>query len=69
MIDTQALKQAYRNSGLKKAAVADKMGLTVQTLTRKMDGDAEFTVSQAQEIGDIFGLDPEQQRRIFFATM
>ena len=66
MIDTQALKQAYQNSGLKKAAVADKMGLTVQTLTRKMDGEAEFTVSQAQEIGDIFGLNHDQQRRIFF---
>lgn len=67
MINTAELNQAIQNSGLKKSAVAGKMGLTVQTLTRKIGGEAEFTVSQAQELSDILGLSPGQRQRIFFA--
>ena len=69
MIDTKALNQAFDQSGLKKSAVADKMGCTVQTLTSKMTGESEFTVSQAQEISDILGLAPGLRQRIFFPRM
>ena len=69
MIDTQALNQAFDQSGLKKSAVADKMGCTVQTLTSKLNGESEFTVSQAQDLSDILGLAPSLRQRIFFPRM
>lgn len=69
MINTAELNQAIQQSGLKKTAVAGRMGLTVQTLTRKITGEAEFTVSQAQELSDILDLNPSQRQRIFFAKM
>lgn len=67
MINTAELNQAMQNSGLKKSAVAGRMGLTVQTFTRKIKGEAEFTVSQAQELSEILDLNPGQRQRIFFA--
>ena len=66
MINTAELNQAFQQSGLKKNAVAGRMGLTVQTLTRKIAGEVEFTVSQAQELSDILDLNPSQRQRIFF---
>ena len=66
MINTAELNQAMDQSGLKKNAVADRMGMTVQTLTRKLNGEAEFTVMEAQAISDIFGLTPGKRQQIFF---
>lgn len=66
MINTAELNQAMDQSGLKKNAVADRMGMTVQTLTRKLNGEAEFTVMEAQTISDIFGLTPGKRQQIFF---
>ena len=68
MINTAELNQAMQNSGLKKSAVAGRMGLTVQTFTRKIKGEAEFTVSQAQELSEILDLNPGQRQRIFFGN-
>ncbi len=69
MIDTKAINQAFDQSGLKKNAVAERLNLTVQTLTRKMNGEAEFTVSEAQSLSEIMRLSVAQRQQIFFPGM
>ena len=69
MIDTTMLTQAVDQSGYKKNAVAERLNMTVQTLTRKLTGEAEFTVSEAQELSEMMGFSSTQRQRIFFPRM
>lgn len=69
MIDTTMLTKAVDESGYKKNAVAERLNMTVQTLTRKLTGEAEFTVSEAQELSDMMGFSSNQRQRIFFPRM
>lgn len=66
MINTAELNQAMQQSGLKKSAVAGKLRLTTQTLTRKLNGESEFNISEAQELSEMLKLSPSQRQRIFF---
>ena len=66
MVDTKELNRAMQDSGLKKSAVAGRLRITTQTLTRKLNGESEFNVSEAQELSDMLGFSASQRQRIFF---
>ena len=66
MVDTKELNRAMQDSGLKKSAVAGRLRITTQTLTRKPNGESEFNVSEAQELSDMLGFSASQRQRIFF---
>lgn len=68
MINTAELNQAMQQSGLKKNAVAGRLQLTTQTLTRKLNGESEFNISEAQELSEMLGLSASQRQRIFFGN-
>jgi len=68
MINTAELNQAMQQSGLKKSAVAGRLQLTTQTLTRKLSGESEFNISEAQELSEMLGLSASQRQRIFFGN-
>ena len=68
MINTAELNQAMQQSGLKKSAVAGRLQLTTQTLTRKLNGESEFNLSEAQELSEMLGLSASQRQRIFFGN-
>jgi ribosome-binding protein aMBF1 (putative translation factor) len=68
MINTAELNQAMQQSGLKKSAVAGRLQLTTQTLTRKLNGESEFNISEAQELSEMLGLSASQRQRIFFGN-
>lgn len=67
MINTKELKKVMQDSGLKKSAVAGRLRITTQTLTRKLNGESEFNVSEAQELSEMLGLSASQRQRIFFS--
>ena len=68
MINTAELNQAMQQSGLKKSAVAGRLQLTTQTLTRMLNGESEFNLSEAQELSEMLGLSASQRQRIFFGN-
>lgn len=68
MINTAELNHAMQQSGLKKSAVAGRLQLTTQTLTRKLNGESEFNISEAQELSEMLGLSASQRQRIFFGN-
>ena len=68
MPDLIALNEAIENSGLKKKAIAEKMGLTAYGLNLKLTGVYEFKVSEANKISEILNFSDAEKRKIFFTS-
>lgn len=66
MTDSNALMEAIDNSGLKKNAIAEKLGLTPYGFMRKVNGFNDFKVSEMETLCEILGLKAAQRQRIFF---
>ena len=67
MVDTQLLDERISASGKKKSYLADQLGITVQTLRRKMKNDFAFTTDEVQDLCDVLGItDMSEMKRIFF---
>ncbi len=67
MINQAALMQAMQESGMKKYAVAGKMGIDPRSLDNKLTGKSEFKISEAEQLSDILHLTRSQRQQIFFA--
>lgn len=69
MADTVALRQLIDESGLKKAYVAKKIGLTYQGLKNKLDGISDFTVTEMNALCGVLNISTAKAReRIFFRS-
>ena len=66
MIDNAALIKAIDDSGMKRNAVAGKLGITPQTFNNKLNGVTEFTISEVQELCEILRFSKSQRQQIFF---
>lgn len=66
MTDLDSLQKAVKKSGLKKSHIADQMGMNPKTLWRKLSGQTEFTLSEADKLGEVLGMNQEEKRNIFF---
>lgn len=68
MVDTQYLENKIRESGKKKEYLAQKCGITRQSLTSKLRNKSTFTVDQVSALCRELGITKLAEKdRIFFA--
>lgn len=68
MTDSAMLKRTIRDSGLKMTYIADKLGISLNTLSRKTNRKTEFTGREIQTISAMLNLTPAQRDQIFFSN-
>lgn len=68
MVDYEALLERIKASGIKRIALAEKLGCTPPTLRAKLEGKSELTVGDAYVLSKVLGLTSKDIRQIFFAT-
>lgn len=66
MINSNALIERIEAKGLKRAAIASQLGITVLSLRRKINGESEFRVSEVIDMVKLLGLSREDMYAIFF---
>jgi len=66
MVDHAALIKVIEASGMKKSAVAGKLGVTPQTLSNKLNGATELTISEVEKLCEILRITKAQRQQIFF---
>lgn len=66
MVDRERLKKTIEESGLKKIAIAQKLGISLHALVNKVNGKSEFKVTEVLMLESILGLRNEETRAIFF---
>lgn len=67
MTDLGSLQKTVKKSGLKKNHIAECLGMNPKTLWRKLSGQTEFTLSEADKLGEVLGMKPEEKKKIFFS--
>lgn len=69
MTDTKKLEEVIQASGLKKAHIAEKIGLTPAGLRNCITNRAEFRASHIAALCEILQIyDPVEKEAIFFAS-
>ena len=66
MVDIAYLKDTIERSGLKRQHIADKLGCTRQTFSKKLN-KGTFDFKEATILCEIFGFNARERDRIFFA--
>ncbi len=56
VVNTEVLTDIIEKSGLKREYIAQRLGITRQTLTAKIAGDSEFSVSEVRALCDVLGI-------------
>ena len=67
LIDTKKLKGAVYASGLTFKKLAEKIGISQASMSKKTTGKRTFDVAEAYEISQVLGLDQSERDEIFFA--
>ena len=60
------LNRIIDDSGLKKSAIASKIGMKPGTLNDRLSGKTEFKLSEIAKISEAIGLNRSSMVRIFF---
>jgi hypothetical protein len=66
VINSEKLKDAIQDSGLKMAFIAAQLGLSRGGLRNCITKKSEFRASQIQKLADLLKLDREKRDEIFF---
>lgn len=66
MTDSDSLKREIQSSGLKMKYLAEQIGITLNTFSRKVNGKAEFNGSEIVKLSGLLGFTAEQRDSIFF---
>ena len=66
MSDMAALEAKIEASGLKRAFVAEQLGVSGQTLRSKLQGAFEFKASEIKTLTDLLRLTKTEMEHIFF---
>jgi ribosome-binding protein aMBF1 (putative translation factor) len=70
MTNKEKLEQAIKAKGLKKAFLAEKIGLTPAGFCNCLNNRAEFKASQINTLCDVLGItDLAEKEAIFFAEV
>lgn len=70
MTNVKLLDEKIQQSGLKKAFIAEKLGITPNTLTSLLNNKAEFKASQIVDMCRILNIkDDADVKAIFFANI
>ena len=65
-MNAEKFAQILREKGIKKSYIADKLGVTNGTLTAKISGKSDFTVSEMNTVSELLGLTNAEKIAIFF---
>lgn len=68
MTDTKEFKVALIRNGITAGELADKVNLSRQSLSYKMNNIREFTSSEIAKICEVLNLDIAEKERIFFGN-
>ena len=69
MTNTELLKKAIEDSGIKIGTILQKMDIkSYSTLREKIENRREFTASEILKLCEILHLDKDQMNGIFFAV-
>ena len=67
MTDTKLLESYIKKSGLKRGKLADSLGISMNALKKKTNGDREFKASEIKILCELLGIhNPDEMERIFF---
>ena len=66
MPNLEKLNKAIDDKGVKRRFIAGKMGINEATLSKKLSGKNEFTVSEADALSSIIQLSVKERNEIFF---
>lgn len=70
MTNTSLLAEYIKKSGLKKGYIAERMGISRQTLSKKTNGLVDFTQHEMAALCEVLGIkDRETREAIFFALV
>ena len=67
MVDITNLKKKIYGSGMTFIYIAQKAGITRETLYNRLLGKGEFTASEIVALTEVLGLTSEEREKIFFA--
>lgn len=62
------IKARLVEKGLKQSDLAKYLGISVQSLNRKLNGVSDFRLSELEEIAKILDIDEQQYREYFFSA-
>ena len=65
-MDYSELRRRIRESGKSQKALAEESGISQWQLSRKLNGETDFTLGEARRIGKALGLDGEGFSRCFY---
>ena len=66
MVNCAALKKAIKDSGIKSKFIAEKIGISPNSLSRKVNGQSDFKLSEVDAMCDILSVDEQCKKNIFF---
>lgn len=68
MVNVVELKKALLDAGMSQRQLAEKSGISINALNRKINNNAEFTLSETRVVCDCLGItDPVVKCAIFLA--
>lgn len=67
MTDFELLKNKIAESGMTMVAIAEKTGISRETIYNRFKGVGEFTASEMVALSDVLRLTNRERDRIFFA--
>lgn len=67
MVNSIALKEAIDISGIKQKVLANKIGITQNSLSRKLNNKSEFKLSEVEKLCALLDIESEAKDCIFFA--
>ena len=68
MTDSIAFELAVTKARISKGAIADALGISRMSLTRKINNVTEFKASEISLLKTILHLDDQERDKIFFAN-
>lgn len=70
MTNTEELRRIIKNSGLKLEYIAEQLGITRFSLSKKIENVTEFKTSEVQKMCEVLQItDPKAKEAIFFASV
>ena len=67
MTNVELLKDAIKDSGLRRRFIATRMGLSYDRFYKACIGKVEFKASEVKELSEILNLSLEQMKAIFLS--
>lgn len=68
-MDCVALKKALKKRGIKYKNIAEQLGITPNSFSRKVNGESELKLSEVEKLIQILGLNESEKKQIFLKTL